>query len=165
MDRNARRSGLPQDAWVVIADGEKALFLVNKGDDEDMNLVVRRQEAHPNPKAEDWATDRPGRFNDGPAPQRSAMQETDWHELEKERFASELSDMLYKDAHAGRYRHLVIMASRVVLSTLRDELHKEVEDRIFMEVPKVLTNHPIDEVEVILTDALKEKKAGERAPG
>jgi hypothetical protein len=34
-----------------------------------------------------------------------------------------------------------------------------------MEVPKVLTNHPIDEVEVILTDALKEKKAGERATG
>ncbi len=165
MDRKARRSGLPQDAWVIIADGEKALFLVNRGDEEDMNLVLRSRSEQENPQARDWATDRPGRFNDGPAPQRSAMEETDWHELEKERFASDLAEMLYKDAHAGRFRHLVVIASRVVLSTLRDELHPEVEARILMSVPKVLTNHPVDEVEVILTEALKEKAASERTTG
>jgi protein required for attachment to host cells len=156
MDRTARRSGLPQDAWVVIADGDKALFLVNHGDAEDMNLDVRRREEHENPDAKAWATDRPGRFNDGPAPQRSAVEETDWHELEKERFASDLADILYKEAHDGRFRHLVVMASRPVLSTLRKELHKEVEDRIILEVPKVLTNHPVDEIEVILADALRQ---------
>jgi hypothetical protein len=34
-----------------------------------------------------------------------------------------------------------------------------------MSVPKVLTNHPVDEVEVILTEALKEKAASERTTG
>ncbi|MDG4647811.1 host attachment family protein [Roseibacterium sp. SDUM158017] len=155
MDRTARRSGLPQGAWVVVANGNKALFLVNWGDDMDMNLVVHRHEEHENPKASEWATDRPGRFNDGPAVQRSAVQETDWHELEKERFGADLAKKLYADAHAGRFRHLVVMASRTVLSTLRKELHPEVAEKIILEVPKVLTNHPIDEVEVILTEALR----------
>ncbi|MFW5654130.1 MAG: host attachment protein [Roseicyclus sp.] len=149
-----RKSGLPQGAWVVIADGEKALVLVNEGDDQDMNLVLRRKEEQDNPKAQDWATDRPGRFHDGPSPQRSAVQETDWHKLEKERFADEVADILYRAAHAGRFERLVIVASRVVLSELRKTLHAEVRDRIMLEVPKVLTNHPLDEVETILTRAL-----------
>src|SRR6056297_4094036 len=121
-----RRSGLPQGAWVVVADGEKALFMINVGDKEDMNLVVRSREEHENPQAGEWASDRPGRFNDGPAPQRSAVQDTDWHELEKERFASDLADHLYQYAHKHAFKRLVLVASRVVLSQLREELHSEV---------------------------------------
>ena len=151
-----RKTGLPQDAWVVIADGEKALFLVNKGDEQDMNLVLRRKEEQDNPRAKDWATDRSGRFNDGPAPQKSAVEDTDWHKLEKERFADDLAEILYAAAHAGRYDRLVILSSRVVLSELRKKLHGEVRDRVVMEVPKVLTNHPLDEVETILARSLNE---------
>lgn len=145
-----RKSGLPQNAWVVVADGEKALFLVNDGDEIDMNLRVLRKDEHENPAARDWATDRPGRFNDGPNVQRSAVQETDWHRLEKERFASDVAERLYKAAHAGAFDALAIVASRVVLSQLRDEMHQEVAGRIVLEVPKVLTNHPLDEIETHL---------------
>lgn len=151
-----RKSGLPQNAWVVIADGEKALILENQGDDQDMNLVVRGKEAQDNPKAGDWAANRPGRYNDGPQVQRSAVEDTDWHLLEKERFASELADRLYKSAHRGDYDRLVIVASRVVLSKLRDEMHSEVADRVILEVPKVLTNHPVDEIETHVSRALEE---------
>jgi protein required for attachment to host cells len=151
-----RKTGLPLGAWVVIADGEKALFLVNAGDAQDMNLVLRRKEKQDNPKARDWATDRPGRLHDGPTPQKSAVQDTDWHQLEKERFADELAETLYRDAHAGRFDSLAIIASRTVLSELRRTLHDEVRDRLLLEVPKVLTNHPLDEVETILTRALAE---------
>jgi protein required for attachment to host cells len=47
---------LPQGAWVVIADGEKALILVNEGDAQNINLVLRRKEVQDNPQAQDWAT-------------------------------------------------------------------------------------------------------------
>ena len=79
------------------------------------------------------------------------MEETDWHQLEKERFASDLAGQLYDAAHRGAFDHLVIVASRVVLSQLRDEMHSEVADRVILELPKVLTNHPIDEIEKQLT--------------
>jgi protein required for attachment to host cells len=151
-----RKTGLPHRSWVVIADGEKALILVNEGDDEDMNLVLHRTEQQDNPRAQDWSTDRPGRLSDGGAHQRSAVQETDWHQLEKTRFADDLAEILYKAAHAGRFDRLVILASRVVLAELRKTLHDEVKDRVMLEVPKVLTNHPLDEVETIVSRTLRD---------
>ena len=151
-----RNGGLPHHAWVIVADGEKALFLVNKGDDQDMHLAVRDKDEQENPQAQDWAANRPGRFNDGPSVHRSAVDDTDWHELEKERFASDLADKLYHAAHEGSFDHLVIVASRIVLSSLRKEMHKSVEDRLMHAFPKVLTNHPIDEIEKILSTMLKE---------
>ncbi|ABV95645.1 conserved hypothetical protein (plasmid) [Dinoroseobacter shibae DFL 12 = DSM 16493] len=149
-----RISGLPENAFVVVADGEKALFLRNVGDNQDMNLVVARKIEQSNPAARDWATDKPGRFNDGAGVQRSAVDETDWHQLEKERFARDLADKLYKLAHQGQFDHVVIVASRVVLSALRKELHEEVLDRIILDIPKILTNHPLDEIETHLSRAL-----------
>lgn len=150
------KSGLPQGAWVLVADGEKALFLVNKGDDQDMHLIVREKEEKDNPQAQDWAANRPGRFNDGPSVHRSAVEDTDWHVLEKERFAAELADELYKAAHKGKFDRIVIVASRLVLGELRDTLHQEVTDKIILEVPKVLTNHTLDKVEDILSSALRD---------
>lgn len=152
MDRNP---GLDHGTWVLIADGEKALFLINDGDRQDMNLVLREKQQQENPKAQDWAANRPGRFNDGPGPHRSAVDDTDWHELEKERFAKDLADILYKHAHSGDFDKLVIVASRVVLSELRNELHQEVTDRIVLDVPKVLTNHPLDEIEKAISRELQ----------
>jgi protein required for attachment to host cells len=150
-----RSTGLPQGAWVLVADGEKALFLVNRGDDQDMFLDVMRKEEHENPQAQEWAANRPGRFNDGPGVHRSAVQDTDWHQLEKERFASDLADYLYKRAHEGAFDKLAIAASRPALAELRDNLHKEVLDRIILDVPKVLTNHPIDEIEHIISKEIE----------
>lgn len=146
-----RKSGVPADTWVVIADGEKVLYLVNKGDDMDMNLVVRDTEEQDNPQAQDWAANRPGRFNDGPSVHRSSVDDTDWHQLEKERFAKDVAEQLYKDAHQGKFERLIIIASRPALSELRKELHQEVQDKILLDIPKVLTNHPIDEIETLLS--------------
>ena len=151
-----RASGLPHKAWVIVADSEKALFLVNLGDDQDMNLDVIRKDEQENPQAQDWAANRRGRFNDGPSVHRSAVDDTDWHELEKERFAKDLADRLYTYAQRGDFDKLVIVASRVVLGTLRDELHKEVTDRLMLDVPKVLTNHPIEEIEQAISAELED---------
>jgi protein required for attachment to host cells len=151
-----RRSGLPQGAWVLVADGEKALILSNHGDEIDMNLEVERTREQDNPPARDWATDKPGRYNDGPSVQRSAVQDTDWHRLEKERFADDLAELLYKAAHRGAFDHLAIAASRVVLAELRAKLHPEVSDRIILDVPKVLTNHPVEEIEKHLARELQD---------
>ena len=150
-----RAEGLPHNAWVLVADSEKALFLINRGDAQDMHLDVIRKEEQDNPKAQDWAANRPGRFNDGPSVHRSAVADTDWHELEKERFAKDLSDRLYKHAQRGDFDHIAIVASRVVLGTLRDEMHKEVTDRLILDVPKVLTNHPIEDIEQAIAASLE----------
>ena len=69
--------------WIVVADGEKALFLENEGYDQDYNFRVRRIEEQDNPPARDQATDAPGRRSDGPSGHFSAMEPTDWHQIER----------------------------------------------------------------------------------
>lgn len=136
--------------WILIADGEKALFLVNDGDEDFPDFNVVRIEAQENPPTREHGTDSPGRFNDGPSVQRSAVGETDWHSFEKERFAHEVSGILYRQAHRGEFNRLVLVAAPKVLGTLRAEMHKEVADCVIAEVPKTLTNHPLDKVEQLL---------------
>lgn len=147
------RIRLEHGTWVVVADGEKALFLRNEGDNLHPHLTVFREMAEENPPTREQGSDRPGRFNDGPTVHRSAVADTDWHRVAKERFAESVAERLYKLAHRGEFEWLVLVAPPVVLGEIRKQLHKEVSDKVTAELPKTLTNHPVPEIEKILTDA------------
>lgn len=144
---------LEHDMFVVVADGEKALFLRNEGDALYPNLAVVREMKEENPPTREQGSDRPGRFNDGPSVHRSAVSDTDWHRAQKEKFADDIADRLYRLAHRGDFDKLVIVAPPVVLGEMRRKLHKEVSDRVVGEVPKTLTNHPVYEIEKLLMAA------------
>lgn len=155
---------LRNGTWILVADGEKALFLENVTDSEDPHLEVRRVEEHENPPDREQASDRPGRMRDsvGPQPdvgamQRSGMGEVDFHKLEKDRFADDLADLLYRQAHRHRFERLVLVAAPNILGALRGKLHKEVSDRVVAEVGKNLTNHPMPEIERLVSEALAEQ--------
>jgi protein required for attachment to host cells len=90
----------------------------------------------------------------GSAGQRSAMEETDWHRLAKERFAAELAEMLYTMSHKGAFDRLVLVAPDRVLGALRDTMHGEVSAKVVAELHKDLTNHPLDKLEKILAENL-----------
>jgi protein required for attachment to host cells len=136
---------------VVIADGEKALLLVNEGDEKFPNLQVHRQLAQENPPNREQMSDRQGRARDSVGSHRSAVEEADWHRIEKERFAHDLADRIYKMAHRGDFGNLVVAAPPLVLGALRKEFHKEVNDRLIGEISKTLTNHPVDVIEKMVT--------------
>ena len=146
---------LKTGTWVLVADGEKALILENHGDAEFPNLQVRRKEEHDNPKTIDQAANRPGRMSDSQG-NLSAYQDTDWHELEKDRFAHDLADLLYARAHKGMFDHLVIVAAPNVLGELRKTMHKEVADRVVAEIPKTLTGQPMDVLEKSVAQAVRD---------
>ncbi|MEF2550820.1 host attachment family protein [Aurantimonas sp. A2-1-M11] len=146
------RPTIDHDTWILVADGQKALFLRNDGDDELRNFTVCRVEEQDNPPTRDQGADRPGRMGDAGSAHRSAVADTDWHQLAEDRFAKDLGEMLYKMAHKNRFQKLVIVAPPRILGELRHELHKEVLDRVVGEVPKTLTNHPIDRIETLLGD-------------
>lgn len=148
---------LSNETWVLVADGEKALFLVNEGDAEIPVLNVRREKHQENPPTREQAANRPGRQFESVGPGRSAYEDTDWHQLEKDRFADDLADMLYKRAHRGDFERIVIVAAPSVLGEIRDKMHKEVADRVVGEVAKTLTNHPVDEIEKVLKSELEPK--------
>lgn len=141
---------LKQGTWIVVADSEKALFMRNLTDHENPNLEVFRIDTQDNPADGDQGTDRPGRRSDSGMGQKSAMQETDWHALAKERFAADLAEKLYAHAHRGAFESLVLVAAPQVLGDLRDALHEEVTNRVIAEIPKTLTGHSVDKIETLI---------------
>jgi len=142
---------IEHNAWVVVGDGEKALFFRNEGDGVHPNLVVVDVLEHENPSTHEQGTDRPGRAFSSVGTRRSALDDTDWHKLEKHRFAKEIADALYTAAHRGRYSKLVIAAPPVTMGDIRKALHKEVSDKVVAEISKDLTKMPKDEIERALT--------------
>jgi protein required for attachment to host cells len=155
--KNQKRSApmsnirLKRGLWIVVADGEKALFLKNRGDALFPDLQVVHEMERENPATREQGTDRPGRYSDGV--HRSAVEDTDWHRLGKERFADEVAEKLYKLAHSGTFKEIVLIAPPPVLGDMRRKLHKEVTDKITAEIPKTLTNHTIPDIENLLQTA------------
>lgn len=143
---------IPHNAWILVGDGEKALFLRNDGDEVYPNLVTMDVMAQENPSTHEQGAERPGRFNDGPSAHRSAVEQTDWHQLAEDRFAHDLADRLYQAAHANEFQHLIVVAPPRVLGELRHSFHKEVQNRIVAEVDKTLTNHPVHKIEKLLVE-------------
>jgi protein required for attachment to host cells len=145
---------LEHGTWVLVADGEKALFLENVTDHRNPNFEVRHEEHHENPSNFDQKSDAAGRRNDGTSHMRSAVSEADWHQLEKDRFADDLAGMLYDRVHRGQFSRIVLVAPPKTLGELRIKLHDEVAACVVAEIHKTLTNHPLDQIEKIVKDAL-----------
>jgi protein required for attachment to host cells len=141
---------IDHNAWVMVGDGEKALFFRNEGDAVYPNLQIVDVLEQENPKSSEQGADRPGRSHASVGMARSAMQETNWHKLEKHRFARQIADALYSAAHRGQYSKLVIAAPPMIMGDLRKAMHKEVSDKVVAEVSKDLTNMAAPDIERIL---------------
>lgn len=165
---------VPHNAFVLIADGRKSLFLRNEGDGTYPNLRVEHAEEHPNPADRDQKTDAAGGASGsqmgagapaaaqgggtsgghgGLAPSRGSMEETDYHQQEEDRFAAETADMLKRRALANGFDKLIVIAPPKILGELRKHYHKEVEHRLVGELAKDLTGHTIPDIEKALQAA------------
>ena len=137
---------IPRNSLILVGDGQKALFLRNRGSAQRIDLVVERILEQENPATREQGTDRPGRSIASVGVARSAMEEADWHHIAKERFANEIAKALYHHAHANLFERLIIIAPPKILGKLRKAFHPEVLERIAAEIPKELTSHPVPEI-------------------
>ena len=139
---------IPRGALVFVGDGQKALFLRNAGDATFPNLTTERAFLDHNPPTHEQGTDRPGRgFKRAGTNRRSGMEETDWHELEKERFVDHVAAAMEQFVRSEDVKAIVIVAPPRTLAELRRALHADVKKRVIAEVEKDLTKHPVSEIE------------------
>lgn len=156
---------IPHHAHVLVADGRKMLFFRNEGDADYPQLEVEAHREQENPKDGEQGTDRPGRaFTAGGVPpsqggsrpgaaNRSGYSETDFHQLEEDRFAAKVADMLKERALANQLESLIVVAPPKTLGEMRKHYHKTVEARLKGEIAKDLTNMPVPEIEKALQAA------------
>jgi protein required for attachment to host cells len=139
---------IPHDALVFIGDGQKALFLRNKGDEKFPNFIAERVFVDDNPPTHEQGTDRPGRgFKRAGTNRRSGMETTDWHEIGKHRFARHVASALEQLVREQKVKWIIVAAPPRTLAELRQAFHIDVKARIHAEIAKDLTKHPIAEIE------------------
>ena len=143
---------VPHNTFVVVADGKKMLFFRNEGDAEFLKLEVERKREQEIAADRDLKRDDAGRtFDASGGAGRSAYEETDFHQLEEDRFAAETAELLKQRALRNEFESLIIVAPPRTLGELRKHYHKEVEKRLTGEIAKDLTGHPVTEIEKIIS--------------
>jgi len=133
--------------WVVVCDGKKALVLENVGDTKFLNLKTREVHEQPDAKTHEQGTDKPGRSINSIDSRRSAMEQTDWHEQEEDRFLRKLADRLDTAVNAGLVKSLILIAPPRALGVLRQTYSHNLRAAVRAEIDKDFVKLPLREIE------------------
>ncbi|HEY5971736.1 MAG TPA: host attachment family protein [Pseudoxanthomonas sp.] len=128
---------IPNDALVVVADGQGVRVFRNRGDGQSVSL-------HQYDLLELMNTN-----DDGPA--GSMPGESTGKQIDEATFAKQLAHGLNEGALKDQYEHLVLVADPVTLGRVRSQLHKETTKRLVVEVNKTPTNSPLVDIERALS--------------
>lgn len=127
---------IPENALIVVADGEGATLFRNKGRGGAVSLESERRMTPKNLEG------------DGPAghrPEESSPKETD-----EATFAKQLALALNKMVVTNKADAVVIVADPSTLGQMRKSYHGELEKRIVKEIAKDMTNMTSAEIEKAL---------------
>jgi protein required for attachment to host cells len=136
-----------QGDWVVVCDGKKALVLENVGDEKFVNLKTREVREHADPKTHELGTDEPGRAFSSVGSGRSAVEQTDWHVQEENRFLQKLAGHLEAAVNAGEAKSLIVVAPPRALGVLRQAYSHNLRAAVRAEIDKDLVKLPVHEIE------------------
>lgn len=136
--------------FVVVADGRRMLFFRNAGTPLEPNLELVQAEEQDNPADRDQSSDAPGRTFNSASTRRHAYEETDFHQLEEDRFAADAAEHLRRYALDGSFDELIVIAPPRTLGQIRKHYHKEVSARLIGEVDKDLTGHSVRQIERVI---------------
>lgn len=137
---------IPHNALILVGDGRKALFLRNLGAPPNIKLEVEHRLLHIAPATREMGTDRPGRTVSGPADVRSAMEQTDWHQMEEDRFVDTVAGVLARAAADDPGLRIAIVLPPKALGHLRAGMSAAVHKHVIAEIPRDLTHHPIPDI-------------------
>jgi protein required for attachment to host cells len=132
-----RQTKIPHNALIVVADGAGARFFRNSGHENKVKLSAEGEL-----KPTDLLDEGPA----GKRPPKSSGQETD-----EATFAKQLAQELYRRAHSGNFAALVLIADPQTLGQIRPTLHKEVQNRLVLEIRKTLTKASVADIQKALS--------------
>src|SRR3954451_18812061 len=155
---------LPNNALVLVADGRKMLFFRNAGDENQLDLRTEAHDEREDRYNREIRTDAQGASAHGAGVagrgigaqggghvSRPAMEETDFHQQEEDRWIKEAAEELKRRVLRNDFDALAIVAPPKALGVLKKCLHKEVERRVICTVNKEMSGRPIPDIEALLS--------------
>ena len=141
--------------WILVADGARAMIVLNEGPGRGLKTVPGREIKIENPPTRDLGSDRPGRAQESIGGARHAIApRADWHDQRKEEFARAVARTLDTDAAGGRFDRLVLIAPPATLGHIRAALKPATRKLVEGEINKDLTHLPVDELAPHLADVI-----------
>jgi len=140
---------LPNNALVLVADGRRMLFFRNTGDEQQIDLRTEAHESRTERKNGDLRTDAPGTTQQSFGYGHSTYEETDFQQLEEDRWIKDAADELKARALRNDFDALAIVAPPRALGTIKKSLHKEVERRLVRTINKEMSGRPTRDIEAL----------------
>ncbi len=148
-------------ALVLVTDGRKTLFFRNHGDVNQIDLRTEAHDERADAKDSEMKTDAAGSNAQSGGYGRPSYEETDFHQLEEDRWAKHAAEDVNKRALANDFEALVIIAPPKTLGELRKQLHKEATRRVVCEISKEMTGHTIADIEQLIVAQTKAEELAE----
>ena len=146
---------LANNALVLVTDGRKTLFFRNHGDENQIDLRTEAFDERPDVPDRELKSDAAGSSKQSFGFGRPAMEETDFHQQEEDRWAQAAAEEVNRRVLSNSFDALAIIAPPKTLGVIRKKLHKEAERRIICEIPKEMTGRPIPDIEALLVGETK----------
>ena len=146
---------LANNALVLVTDGRKTLFFRNHGDENQIDLRTEAFDEREDLPNSELKSDAAGSSKQSFGFERPAMEETDFHQLEEDRWANAAAERVNKRVLKNNFDQLVVIAPPSTLGMIRKKLHKEAERRLVCEIPKEMTGRPIPDIEALLVGETK----------
>ena len=148
-------------ALVFVTDGRKTLLFRNHGDANQIDLRTEAHDERADAKDSDMKTDAAGSNAQSGGYGRPSYEETDFHQLEEDRWAKHAAEDVNKRALNNDFEALAIIAPPKTLGELRKQLHKEAARRVVCEIPKEMTGHTIADIEKLIVAQTKADEPAE----
>lgn len=152
---------LANNALVLVTDGRKTLFFRNQGDENQIDLRTEAFDEREDLPNSELKSDAAGSSKQSFGFGRPAMEETDFHQQEEDRWANTAAEQVNKRVLKNNFDQLVVIAPPRTLGTIRKKLHKEAERRLVCEIPKEMTGRPIPDIEALIVNETRAEAPAE----
>lgn len=132
----------PHKAHVALADGTRFVLMRNVG-----QIFEPKLEKVAEPELEET------NFSAGARDQDLAGQRKGNTDLNELAHGAAAAEWLNSKALAGEIEQLMVIADPKTLGEMRHHYHRELEARIFAELPKALASEPIERIEQVIANS------------
>lgn len=147
---------LKTGAWIVVADGSHGIVFENEGAPAAPKLKMLRSYNQHHPRTSDLGEAKPSRSFSPAGTRRSAMEGTDLHQVEEDRFMDQIVDDLGQAAINKAFQDIIVVAPPVALGKFRKAANTELTNRVTLWIDKDLTKHTVADIAEAVTLALED---------
>jgi protein required for attachment to host cells len=146
-----------RDCWIVVVDGSGAMILENAGSAAapDLRVIDRietpKTDGAPGPLPERVPDPLPGPVQSGHA---RPVEVSDRLRLAETAMIAMLMTRLTFSVRQSRVTRLAIAAPPHLLEAIRTRLDDNLRGRVVLMLPRTLTQHPLDKIVSVMTDAM-----------